>query len=147
MADIVWFLGLVTLVSFCITTALAVVVALIRFWPIRVTLLTAGQADLLKDPQAVHINMLRGDIAKLIPEQIGHLYRGEEAKAVIAELLRQNPEAAAALRQSPTVEEVARVIAPDAFDVGVPTGPRRVIHRNAMKAAREIDKLYRRGGE
>lgn len=46
---------------------------------------------LLKDPVAVHLNMLRGSIAKPTPSQIGHLYRGEEAEAVIAEVRRQNP--------------------------------------------------------
>lgn len=45
---------------------------------------------LLLDPKVVHLNMLRGGIAKLTPEQIGHLYRGDEARAVIAELERQN---------------------------------------------------------
>lgn len=47
---------------------------------------------LLKDPNAVHLNMLRGGIAKLTPAQIGHLYRGEEAEEVIREVRRQNPE-------------------------------------------------------
>lgn len=48
-------------------------------------------ASILSDPHAVHLNMLRGGLAKLTPAQIGHLYRGEEAEAVIAELRRQNP--------------------------------------------------------
>lgn len=48
-------------------------------------------ASVLSDPHAVHLNMLRGGLAKLTPAQIGHLYRGEEAEAVIAELRRQNP--------------------------------------------------------
>lgn len=47
--------------------------------------------ELLKDPNAVHLNMLRGGIAKLTPAQIGHLYRGEEAEEVIREVRRQNP--------------------------------------------------------
>jgi hypothetical protein len=46
---------------------------------------------LLKDPNAVHLNMLRGGIAKLTPAQIGHLYRGDEAEEVIREVRRQNP--------------------------------------------------------
>lgn len=41
----------------------------------------------------VHLNMLRGGIAKLTPGQIGHLYRGEEAVAVVGEIRRQNPDA------------------------------------------------------
>lgn len=49
-------------------------------------------ASVLSDPHAVHLNMLRGGLAKLTPAQIGHLYRGEEAEAVIAELRRQNPQ-------------------------------------------------------
>jgi len=48
---------------------------------------------MLADPNMVHINMLRGGIAKLTPAQIGHLYRGDEAKAVIDEVTRQNPDA------------------------------------------------------
>ena len=51
-------------------------------------------AEHLKDPNTVHINMLRGGIAKPTPAQIGHLYRGEEAGEVIREVARQNPEAA-----------------------------------------------------
>lgn len=47
---------------------------------------------LLQDPTEVHINMLRGTIAKITPAQIGHLYRGQDAVDVIAEVLRQNPE-------------------------------------------------------
>lgn len=51
----------------------------------------AGELEkLLQDSKAVHLNMLRGGIAKLTPEQIGHLYRGDEARAVIAEIERQN---------------------------------------------------------
>lgn len=53
----------------------------------------ASVEAVLTDPHAVHINMLRGGIAKLTPAQIGHLYRGEEAEAVISELRRQNHEA------------------------------------------------------
>lgn len=47
---------------------------------------------LLKDPHVMHINMLRGEIAKLTPEQIGHLYRGDDAVAVVREVIRQNKE-------------------------------------------------------
>jgi hypothetical protein len=46
----------------------------------------------LRDPAHVHINMLRGGIAKLSPAQIGHLYRGAEAVEVVAEVMRQNPD-------------------------------------------------------
>lgn len=49
---------------------------------------------LLLDPQVIHLNMLRGGIAKLTAAQIGHLYRDGEAKAVIAEIIRQSPESA-----------------------------------------------------
>jgi hypothetical protein len=77
------------------------------FWPLRREL-SLAKADailslrggagvvapeveaLLKDPVAVHLNMLRGGIAKLTPAQIGHLYSGDEAEAIIAELQRQN---------------------------------------------------------
>lgn len=51
------------------------------------------QREALADPNVVHINMLRGGIAKPTPAQIGHLYRGEEAVAVVAEVMRQNPDA------------------------------------------------------
>lgn len=51
-----------------------------------------GNAEaILKDPAAMHLNMLRGGIAKLTPAQIGHLYRGNEAREVISEVQRQNP--------------------------------------------------------
>ena len=70
----------------------------------------AAVSELLKDSDVVHLNMLHGKIAKPTPAQIGHLYGGEQAAEVVREVIRQNPEAAAALRQSPTVEEVARVI-------------------------------------
>lgn len=50
----------------------------------------------LADPNTVHINMLRGGIAKPTPAQIGHLYRGEQAREVVAEVMRQNPDAFAA---------------------------------------------------
>ncbi len=49
-------------------------------------------SERLKDPAVVHINMLRGGIAKPTPTQIGHLYRGAEAVEVVNELKRQNPE-------------------------------------------------------
>jgi hypothetical protein len=51
----------------------------------------------LRDPATVHINMLRGGIAKPTPAQIGHLYRGDEAAEVIREVARQNPDAARAV--------------------------------------------------
>lgn len=50
-------------------------------------------ADTLKNPQTVHINMLRGGIAKPTPASIGHLYRGAEAVEVVSEVMRQNPDA------------------------------------------------------
>jgi hypothetical protein len=50
----------------------------------------------LSCPKAVHLHMLRGDIAKLTPAQIAHLYRGESAAAVLAEIKRQDPEVWAA---------------------------------------------------
>lgn len=54
----------------------------------------AGEVEAaMCDPNMVHINMLRDGIAKLTPEQIGHLYRDEEAVRVVAEVQRQNPEA------------------------------------------------------
>ncbi len=51
----------------------------------------------LRDPATVHINMLRGGIAKPTPAQIGHLHRGDEAAEVIREVARQNPDAARAV--------------------------------------------------
>jgi hypothetical protein len=48
--------------------------------------------EILQEPNTVHLNMLRGGIAKLTPAHIGHLYRGEEARAVVREVMRQNPE-------------------------------------------------------
>lgn len=52
-----------------------------------------GVEDALKDPATVHINMLRGGIAKPTPTSIGHLYRGADAVEVVAEVRRQNPDA------------------------------------------------------
>lgn len=49
--------------------------------------------DALKDPVTVHINMLRGGIAKPTPTAIGHLYRGADAVEVVSEVMRQNPDA------------------------------------------------------
>lgn len=46
------------------------------------------------EPNAVHLAMLRGSIAKLTPAHIGHLYRGQEATEVVAEIYRQNPDQA-----------------------------------------------------
>ncbi len=40
---------------------------------------------------AIHANMLRGTLPKLTAAQIGHLYRGDEAREVITEIERQNP--------------------------------------------------------
>jgi hypothetical protein len=57
----------------------------------------SGGTEGLQDAHVIHANMLRGTIAKLTPAQIGHLYRGEEAAAVIAEVTRQNPDAAPAV--------------------------------------------------
>lgn len=45
---------------------------------------------MLKDANTLHLNMLRGGLPKLAPAHIGHLYRGGEALAVIAEVARQN---------------------------------------------------------
>ena len=53
----------------------------------------ASELALLADPNSVHLNMLRGGIAKPTPAQIGHLYRGEGAVSVVAEVRRQNAEA------------------------------------------------------
>lgn len=78
--------------------------------------------ELLKDPKAVHLNMLRGGIAKLTPAQIGHLYRGEEADEVIREVRRQNsrPDRTVALEEALTAlvraaEKTPRVHAPPAL--------------------------------
>jgi len=46
--------------------------------------------SVLSDPAGVHLNTLRGGIAKMTPAQIGHLYRGEEGTQVIAEIRRQS---------------------------------------------------------
>ena len=49
--------------------------------------------DSLKDDNVVvHINMLRGSLAKLSAPQVGHLYRGQEAIDVVFEVMRQNPD-------------------------------------------------------
>lgn len=61
----------------------------------------SGEAEVLKDPTAVHLNMLRGGIAKLTPAQIGHLYRGDEAREIIAEIVRQNPDVSPASGEGP----------------------------------------------
>lgn len=53
-----------------------------------------GDVAALRDRNVVHINILRGGIAKLTPTHIGHLYRGEEAAEVVREVIRQNPDAA-----------------------------------------------------
>lgn len=47
----------------------------------------------LEDPKFVHLNMLRGGIAKPAPAQMGHLYRGDEARQLVDEVKRQNPDA------------------------------------------------------
>lgn len=46
----------------------------------------------MQSSSAIHINMLRGSVAKLTPAQIGHLYKGDEATGVIREIERQNPD-------------------------------------------------------
>lgn len=76
---------------------------------------TRGEAALpdLTDAQVVHLNILRGGIAKPTPAQIGHLYRGDEAREVVAEVRRQNAEAFAPQDQSVSApyeppEEVVR---------------------------------------
>lgn len=66
-----------------------------------------GLEEALRDPNTVHINMLRGGIAKLTPAQIGHLYRGEEAATVVSEIIRQNPEIA---RPDPETEGLREAI-------------------------------------
>lgn len=53
----------------------------------------AGSLEILDTADGVHIAILRGSIAKPTPAQIGHLYRGEDAVAVVAEVWRQNAEA------------------------------------------------------
>lgn len=65
--------------------------------------------DVLKDPTAVHLNMLRGGIAKPSPTNIGHLYRGEEAAEVVREVMRQNPDAFPPTK-APSREEVIEAI-------------------------------------
>jgi hypothetical protein len=66
---------------------------------------------LLMDPNAVHLNMLRGGIAKLTPAQIGHLYRGEEAEEVIREVRRQNPTSPPTDPRTKALEEALRFYA------------------------------------
>lgn len=51
----------------------------------------AALRSVVTDQAALHLNMMRGGVPKLAPANIGHLYRGEEAKEVIAEVDRQNP--------------------------------------------------------
>lgn len=60
----------------------------------------------------------------------------------------EREEAAAALRQSPSVEEVARVIAENVkCDAsGLAPAVASVFLTGIDEAAREIDKLYQRGG-
>lgn len=45
----------------------------------------------LKDSHAVHVNMMRGEIGKLTPAQVAHLYSAEECAAIVAEIQRQHP--------------------------------------------------------
>ncbi|WP_296200526.1 hypothetical protein [uncultured Hyphomicrobium sp.] len=62
--------------------------------PATVLALLAENAALrgvVTDQAALHLNMMRGGVPKLAPANIGHLYHGEEAKEVIAEVDRQNP--------------------------------------------------------
>lgn len=58
--------------------------------------LALGGKDLeraLANPDLIHLNMLRGGIAKPSPAQMGHLYRGDEARQLVDEVKRQNPDA------------------------------------------------------
>ena len=88
----------------------------------------AAVSELLKDSDVVHLNMLHGKIAKPTPAQIGHLYRGEQAAEVVREVIRQNPSAAEALRQSPSVGEVAAIIRKHAVSSGgEPCTPRESV--------------------
>lgn len=74
----------------------------------------ASELAMLSDPDAVHLNMLRGSIAKPSPAQIGHLYRGEDAVEVVAEVCRQNPEAFAGDEIAALKARVAELEADDA---------------------------------
>jgi|SRR5690606_8806103 len=106
----------------------------------------AAVGELLKDSDVVHLNMLHGKIAKPTPTQIGHLYRGEQAAEVVREVIRQNPEAAAALRQSPSVEEVAGLI--EQHVDAERRGPREgwIEISGIEQAAQAIADLYGRAG-
>jgi len=53
----------------------------------------AAALDALSTPDGVHMAILRGSIAKPTPAQIGHLYRGDDAVSVAAEVRRQQAEA------------------------------------------------------
>lgn len=64
----------------------------------------------LKDATTVHINMLRGGIAKPPPCNIGHLYRGDDAVAVVAEVMRQNPEAFPATQAERQRDELRKAL-------------------------------------
>ena len=107
----------------------------------------AAVSELLKDSDVVHLNMLHGKIAKPTPTQIGHLYGGEQAVEVVREVIRQNPEAAAALRQSPSVEEVARVIFNHCYEASYgDTSEMMDEWAHCEDIARKVAALYGRGG-
>jgi hypothetical protein len=52
---------------------------------------TPAPADGLRDAHAVHVNMLRGEIASLTPAQVAHLYSDTECAEIVAEIRRQHP--------------------------------------------------------
>lgn len=67
-----------------------------RDWESRALKAEAELAQIRKiisDGRAVHLNTLRGGIAKMTPAEIGHLYRGDEGAQVIGEIRRQSPDA------------------------------------------------------
>lgn len=68
-------------------------------------------ASVLTEPLMLHLNMLRGGVAKLTPAHIGHLYRGVEALNVVAEVKRQNPEAFPSWRPMADAPHDARLLA------------------------------------
>lgn len=68
----------------------------------------ASGGELLKDSHSVHINMLRGEIAKLTPAQVAHLYSDEECAEIVAEIRRQRPKSGGEDRLRDAVVEKAR---------------------------------------